>query len=303
MTDTAAQQRQLDALVGRMKYDGYTFAVQKNWDGTRDVHSLQTKQGKDLYATLVPTAVVWSDLTGEGTHGSKLPGGGEIDSKGAKYTLTVQCGGEALPGMVGDDEGAVAALVTAQRTQIEYFRTMASEYWGWVWDHADSDDAVQGCKSDGLKQVRQVIAMARKVAASEVPADDGDVVSMARQNFIDSAVSPFGTAKDGEVTLKASQKVFLKSGGQRPPPKVIDVDGKQRNADGDETDPYVMRGMLVTARVRFGAWAFAGRYGLRADLIRVTALHEGDRTAAVPQRSRDDEDCSAFAPPSKRSKC
>ena len=294
-----SQQTQLDGLLARMKSDGYSFKSQKNWDGSRDVHSLLTKKGKDLYATLVPTSVVWADLTGEGTNGSKLPNGGEIDSKGAKYTLTVQCGGDELSSLVEDgtaDPEAAAALAAAQAEQFAYFQTMIAEYWAWVWDHADADEAIKAVKADGVKQVRSVIAMARKVGVADVPLDDPDVQSMALQNFIESASSPFGvSSKTGAPVFKATQKVFLKAGGRRLPPRVVDLDGVQRNADGEDDAPYVMRGMLVTARVRFGAWAFAGRHGVRADLIRTTVLNEGAAADHGVKHAREDETCSAFA--------
>ena len=93
MASVVEQQKQLDNLVSGMKREGYSFKVEPNWNGSRDVHALKSGSGQTLYATFAPTTVVWSDLTGEGTNGSKLPNGGEIDSKGAKYTLTVQCGG------------------------------------------------------------------------------------------------------------------------------------------------------------------------------------------------------------------
>jgi len=289
----SSQQTQLGALMGRMKDEGYSFRSQKNWDGTRDVHALLSKRGAPLYATLLPTTVVWADLTGEGTNGSKLPNGGEIDAKGAKYTLTVQQGGEALASLVPEDASR-AALAATQTEQFGYFQAMLVEFWEWVWDHAASDESVAAVKADGEKQVRGVIAMTRKVSPADVPLDDPDVQTLAKQNFVDSAVSPFGVSKTGEVTLKATQKVFLKTGERRPPPRVTDVESKQRNVDGDDDQPYVMRGMLVQPRVRFVAWAFAGRHGVRADLVRVAVLREGVMAGSGTKRKREDDDCSAF---------
>ena len=286
----SAQQMQLSNMMKRMHDDGYDFKPQKSWDGSRDVHALLTKGGKPLYATLVPTTVVWADLTGEGTNGSKLPAGGEIDAKGAKYTLTVQCGGDDLETLVPEDSAGLAA---AQTEQFTYFKDAIVKYWGWVWDNAGVDDAIKSVKADCEKQVRSVVAMARKVKPAEVPLDDPDVQSMAKQNFVDSSVSPFGVSKTGEATLKATQKVFLKTGLRRPPPHVTDAEGNARDDDPDDPAPYVMRGMLVTPRVRFVAWAFAGRYGVRADLIRTTVLNEGV-VGATKKRPREDDGCSAF---------
>lgn len=289
MTQSAIteQQQQLDSLLERMEQEGYSMKVQKNYDGSRDVHALLSARGQTLYTTLVPSAVVWADLSGEGTLGSKLPGGGEIDTKSAKFTLTIQCGGSELAELLPEGHEALAA---AQTKQLLYFQKMVVEFWEWAWDHADGDDAILAEKEESLKQVRAVVAMTRKVKVTEVPLDDPDVQTMAKQNFVEGGSSPFGQSKTGETTLKATQKVFKGSGDRRQPPPVQDTEGNQWVDDGQ---PYVMRGMLVQPRIRFAAWAYAGRHGIRAELVRVAVIDEGS-VGSTAKRPREDDVCTAF---------
>lgn len=287
-----SSQKQLEGTLAAMRRDGYAFQVQKNWNGTRDVHALTTKKGRDLYATLVPSVVVWADLTGEGTNGSTLPSGASIDEKGAKYTLTLQCGGDDLATLVPDAD-VRAGLEAAQTQQHEHFVQAAREYWEWVWDHADADEEIKATKAEGLKQVKTLVAMTRKTTAAAVPDDDPDVASMAKQNFVENAYSPFAEHRGtGLPVVKASQKVFTKVGDRRPPPRVHGGDGAQLNAELNNETTHVRRGMLVSARVRFNAWAFAGRYGVRADLVKVTVLQEGE---GGEKRERLDDSFSEFA--------
>lgn len=291
--DAGQASAQLEAVLQTMERDGYAFAVEKNWNGTSDVHTLTTKSGKGpLYATLVPASTRWAELCDEGTNGQTLPSGATIDAKGAKYTLTIELGEASLEASVPDAERR-SALAEAQQRQLTYYQTMVSEYWEWVWDHADSDAAVKAVKADLLKQTKAVLAMAHKKSVSAMADDDPAVQEMARQRFVENAVSPFGTTPDGvAATVKASQKVFLKAGGQRPPPPVCDVDDAPLNAD-DTSTQWARRGALVKPRVRFSAWAFAGRYGIRADLVRVNVLTRGE-PPAKKRRLRDDS-CSAYA--------
>lgn len=295
MSDT---QQQLTAAKAAIEKEGYSFMVQPNYQKTGDEWVIKHGKGKsELYVSLPPMVTHWADLHGDGTLGKALPKGGEINESGAKFTLTVVKGGEALDGMVTDPADA-AALRECQDWVCDYLKGIETEFWTKVWAKP-MDDEIAKLKADTLKFTKGVTARAKKVDVSAVL--DADVDEVACQSFIDNALSPFYLDKEGALQLRASQKVFKGTGEKRRPPKIIDAEGLQLN-DADTDTPQIMRGMLVVPRIRLGAWAFAGKYGIRADLVKVQLLHEGDGGAPssdAPKRGRDDDAFSAFAKKAK----
>jgi len=253
---------------------GHQFVMGKDYHENAAV-LLQPSNGGDLYMDMIPSTVVWAELSGQGNNGQQLPSGGEVVDDKAKFSITVRAG--LSDGVTyGLDEAEVETLVAAQSTQQTYIETVVDKFWTWAFDNAEKVPNLKKAKNEALSTAVMAIEMAQ---GRTVPDTDPDVVAFARKKFVGGARSPFTVGKDGAARFKAGQKVFKKDPKNKSAlvprfaPRVNQF-GQQLNGTDNETR-HVRSKDLVSQRVRFKTWSAPFGYGVSCDLISVDLLASG----------------------------